>query len=63
MAIPEDRRDEYNYLESVRRTGLINMCGAAPHLAEAFDLDRNTAREIVLDWMRDYDPSDYGPEL
>ena len=47
------------YLEQLRRSGVTNMYGASPYLAEEFGLSRNEARDILADWMRNYNPDDY----
>ena len=47
------------YLEQLRRSGVTNMYGASPYLAEAFGLSRNEARDILADWMKNYDREDY----
>ena len=50
------------YLEDLRRSGVTNMFGASPYLAEAFDLDEREAELILADWMRNYNPDDYEDE-
>ena len=47
------------FLENLRRSGAVNMFGAAPVLAEYFDIDEKEARKILGDWMRNYNPDDY----
>lgn len=47
------------FLENLRRSGAVNMFGAAPILAEYFDIDEKEARKILGDWMRNYNPDDY----
>ena len=47
------------YLEELRRSGVINMYGAAPYLEAAFGLSREEAGQILVDWMKNYDPDDY----
>lgn len=47
------------YLEKLRRSGVTNMYGAAPYLMDEFDLTRNEAKSILLDWMRNYNAADY----
>lgn len=45
----------YEYLDQLRESGITNMFGAAPYLREEFpDLDRQMAKEIVLDWMHTF---------
>ena len=50
------------YLEDLRRSGVVNMYGAAPYLMAKFGLDNASARKILLDWMHNYDPDDYDGE-
>ena len=41
----------YEYLDGLRESGVTNMFGAAPYLAEEFDLEETSARKILADWM------------
>ena len=50
------------YLENLRRSGVVNMFGAAPYLQDEFGIDKNRAKEILADWMHNYDPDDYAKE-
>lgn len=60
----ETKRQYYwNYLEKLRRSGITNMYGAAPYLAEEFGLNLDEAKNILIDWMKNYDPNDYEEEL
>jgi Cdc6-like AAA superfamily ATPase len=60
----ETKRQYYwNYLEKLRRSGIINMYGAAPYLAEEFGLNLDEAKNILIDWMKNYDPNDYEEEI
>ena len=47
----EDRETMYEYLEELRESGVTNMFGAAPYLAERFDMPVRDAREVLQDWM------------
>ena len=54
--IREDWEDYYKTLEAIRRTGVVNMYGAAPYLRECFPkLSKDDANEILVNWMRNYD--------
>jgi hypothetical protein len=44
----------FRYLDSLRKSGRINMFGAAPYLAEAFCLSKNEAREVLRQWMESF---------
>ena len=45
-------REEFTFLNRLRESGTVNMFGASPYVEEEFDVDRNTAKEIVGEWMR-----------
>lgn len=47
------------FLENLRKSGVTNMFGATPYLMDKFDLSKQEAREILTDWMKNYDPKDY----
>ena len=47
------------YLENLRRSGVTNMFGAAPYLAENFGLSKYEARKILADWTENYNEKDY----
>lgn len=47
------------YLEELRKSGATNMYGAVPYLQEAFDLEYEEAKRILVDWMQNYNPKDY----
>lgn len=47
------------YLENLRKSGVTNMYGASPYLADEFDLPSYKAREILVDWMKNYNKEDY----
>lgn len=53
--ISKDEKERiFNYLEDLRESGQTNMFGAAPYIAEAFDLNKYQAREILSEWMNSY---------
>lgn len=47
------------YLENLRRSGVTNMYGAGPYLQAEFGLSRQEARDILIDWMKNYKREDY----
>lgn len=47
------------YLETLRRSGVTNMYCAGSYLQAEFGIDRKEARDIPLDWMKNYNPKDY----
>ena len=44
----------FNYLESLRDSGVTNMLGAAPYLQKQFGLDKYEAKDILIEWMSSY---------
>ncbi len=49
--------EEYYFtLEGIRRTGVVNMWGAAPVLRDCFpDLSEEKAQQILCNWIHNYD--------
>lgn len=47
------------YLENLRKSGVVNMYGAGPYLQKAFDLTKDEAAKILVDWMDNYNKEDY----
>ena len=35
------------------------MFGATPYIMDEFNMDKNEARDILIDWMNNYNPDDY----
>ncbi len=54
--IKEEWEEYYNVLENIRQSGITNMFGAAPYLrALCPELSSAEAREILGNWMSNYD--------
>ena len=45
----------FTYLEGLRQSGVTNMFGAGPYLEREFGLDRNEAKEVLMNWKRSYE--------
>jgi len=45
----------YNFLNSLRDTGVTNMFGAAPYLVDVFGVSRAEAQEILFQWMLSFE--------
>ena len=43
-----------DFLDGLRESGIVDMFGAGPYLARAFDLDAATARAYLIYWMRTF---------
>ena len=52
--IKEEWSDYYNMLESIRQSGITNMFGAAPYLAEFAGIDKKLASQVLASWMHNY---------
>lgn len=52
-------RDEweqyYQTLEVIRKSGIVNMWGASPVLAEWEDISQDLAKDVLLSWISNYD--------
>lgn len=44
----------YKTLETIRRSGVCNMWGAAPHLAKMENISEEKAEEVLLEWITNY---------
>lgn len=44
----------FEFLESLRRSGVTNMYGATPYLIEAFNLRKDIAHLVLSTWIRKY---------
>jgi len=44
-------REYFKYLNELRDSGTTNMFGAGPYLQDEFQLNREEARMIILEWM------------
>jgi hypothetical protein len=52
---PEFVTDEHlRFLDALRESGEINMFGAAPHIADLFEIPMQQARKILTYWMRTF---------
>lgn len=49
-----DKEEIFQYLNSVKELGLINMFEGGHLLQEQFGLDRHQAREILIEWMKNF---------
>ena len=50
------------YLEEIRRSGVTNMFGAIPYLQNRFGLSHKQARDVLAEWMINYNQDDYEQE-
>lgn len=57
--IIEKYREEFIYLENLRQSGITNMYGASPYLAEEFGYTKKEATDILILWMNNYNREDY----
>jgi hypothetical protein len=48
------RNEVFLYLEELRASGVTNMWGATPYLERHFELDKKTAKEWLLKWIKSY---------
>jgi hypothetical protein len=49
-----EKEELFDYLNTLRETGVVNMFGATPYVQEAFDLTKKEAQAILKEWMENY---------
>ena len=42
------------YLNSLRKSGAVNMFGAAPYISETFGVNKQEARQYLMNWMNSF---------
>jgi hypothetical protein len=42
------------YLNSLRKSGAVNMFGAAPYISETFGVNKEEARQYLKNWMESF---------
>lgn len=47
--------DYYQTLEAIRKSGIVNMWGASPVLADFAGIDQKFAQQILCSWISHYD--------
>ena len=57
MSYNPEWTDYYQYLESLRQSGVVNMYGARPYLASYMEMDDDppNAATVLGSWMKNYD--------
>ena len=53
--IKEEWERYYKALELIRKSGITNMFGSAPYLAEYCNIDLELAKDILCSWIDNYD--------
>lgn len=54
------KEEVFVYLDELRESGVTNMFGAGPYVEDEFDVDRRTARSLVVEWMETFDERHLG---
>jgi len=49
-----DEDEVFDFLDTLRESGVVNMFGARPYLQETFGFDRDTAANWLTRWMESY---------
>ena len=48
-------KNYYLLLEGIRCSGIVNMWGAAPYLAELAGITQSLAKDVLMSWISNYD--------
>ena len=49
-----EKEEMFDYLDTLRQSGVVNMFDATPYVQEAFDLTKAEAKAILKEWMETY---------
>lgn len=49
-----DKSEMFEFLDDLRESGVTNMFGAGKYLEQEFNIDKSQAKEILLEWMRNF---------
>ena len=49
-----NEQEVFEFLDSLRDSGVINMFGASDHIIMEYGCDKNAARNILVKWMETY---------
>jgi hypothetical protein len=52
--LPKDLEAMLVYLDELRDSGIVNMFGARPYLAEAFGIPTRSAGAVLAHWMETF---------
>jgi len=48
-------KEHKEFLDALRESGKTNMFGAGRYLQEEFGIDRTEAREVLLEWIKNFE--------
>jgi hypothetical protein len=51
----ENLTEYFTYLDELRESGQTNMFGGAKYIEASFDVDRGTAKKVLIAWMQTFD--------
>lgn len=49
-----DKEEVFEYLDELRESGITNMFGATPYIMSAFDVLKDEARKLLVEWMETF---------
>ena len=52
--VTEQEQEVFDFLDALRESGITNMYGAAPYIQDEFGVDKKEARELLLEWMKNF---------
>ena len=47
-------KEYFEFLETLRKSGVTNMFGAVPYLQREFGLDKYEAKDVLMAWMQSH---------
>ena len=49
-----NKEEVFEYLDDLRESGITNMFGAAPYVADEFNIEKDEARKYLTEWMETF---------
>lgn len=59
IQITQEEKKMFDYLNNLRESGITNMFGTTPYLAEEFDIDKRLASSVLSKWMENFNADGY----
>ena len=50
-----NKEEVFEFLDTLRDSGITNMFGAGPFIQEAYGVKRFEAKELLLEWMQTFE--------
>lgn len=52
-------KEQKEYLDKLRESGVTNMFGATPYIMDRFSVNKDDAKDILVEWMNTFYVDNY----